>query len=176
MIKTDVIKLKRNIKKRYARTDQQIPICLNSKRSEMRLSQGNSGFFRAITFTQTFEVDVPFWKKYVTQFKQMEDDYLLGFIRKKIGINLSAINKIYQDQANTLPTNGDSKPKQNAGEVIIPSLYVLESYERKSEVGLTTDSIYLLYLGEMLLVTGGYRIETSKGCVLNSFVSNFLRR
>lgn len=41
----------------------------------------------------------------------MEEDYLLGFIRKKIGINLSAINKICQEQENSIQANGENKSK-----------------------------------------------------------------
>ena len=80
---------RRNVKKRFARNDGQIPICLNSKRNELRvidISSG-SGLFRALSSSETFEIDALAWKKYISTFKKMEEHYILNFIRKKLNIS-----------------------------------------------------------------------------------------
>ena len=44
--------------------------------------------------------------------------------------------------------------------------------ERKKTVTLERSHIYLLYEGEMLVTSSQYKVETSKGCILNSELIN----
>ena len=71
------------------RTDEQIPVCLNSKRNELRNVDLNTGFFRSLTQSETFEVDVNGWNKYVGTFQRLENHYVMNFIRKKLNISLN---------------------------------------------------------------------------------------
>ena len=82
-------RLKKSNRKRYGRTDEQIPICLNSKRNQMRIIDFSSGFFRSLTPSYTFQVDAIAWKKYVATFQKLEEHYILNFIRKKLNISLN---------------------------------------------------------------------------------------
>jgi hypothetical protein len=82
-------KFRKNNKKRFARTDEQIPICLNSKRSEGRNLEAGGGNFRSLTDVEMLEVNSSAWKRYVADFKRLQEEYLMNFIRKKLNISLN---------------------------------------------------------------------------------------
>lgn len=71
LMKADSIGKKKNTRKRFVRNDDQIPVCLNSKRNQSRNIESNAGFFRSLTISETFEVDVSGWKKYVNTFQRI---------------------------------------------------------------------------------------------------------
>lgn len=81
-------KFKKNNKKRFARTDEQIPICLNSKRSEGR-NMEIGGNYRSLTDVEMLEVNCVMWKRYVKDFKRLQEEYLMNFIRKKMNLSLN---------------------------------------------------------------------------------------
>jgi hypothetical protein len=82
-------KFRKNNKKRYARTDEQIPICLNSKRSEGRNADAGGCHFRSLTDVEMLEVNCSSWKRYVSDFKRLQEEYLMNFIRKKLNLSLN---------------------------------------------------------------------------------------
>jgi len=50
----------------------------------------------------------------------------------------------------------------------------METVDSKRTINLLKEHVYLLYEGEMMVVTPNYKIEVSKGCILNSEIVNSL--
>jgi hypothetical protein len=77
-------------RKCYGRTSDQIPICLNSKRSEGRNGDESVALsFRTLTETDILEVPITIWKNYVKDFKRLQEEYLMNFIRKRLNLSLN---------------------------------------------------------------------------------------
>ena len=48
-----------------------------------------AGNFRALTDVRMLEVSSSSWRRYVDDFKKLQEEYLMNFIRKKLNISLN---------------------------------------------------------------------------------------